>query len=705
MDTVRVWKLRDLDCAECGARVEAAVNAMPGVRKATVDYMQMKMTVQTDVPEDDAFWKAVEKTAHGAEDEMEMREMKDGVCPYCGHERCTCCEAGGRKKRDPMPLRILSSAILFILSMALRSRQEASMALALLSYAIAGYDVLINTVKNLFKGKMLDEHFLMAVASVGAMVLKDWREAAAVMIFYQIGEYFQEKAVDSSRRNIASLLDLESDTVTVVREGRDVVVEPDDVRVGETVKVKNGEKIPLDGVIVSGSTLIDTKNITGEPVPRRAGVGDSVVSGCVNAQSVITIRTTSLSKDSTVSKITKLVENSSSSKAKSEQFITRFARVYTPSVVGAAFLLALIGSLATRQPSVWIYRAFVFLVISCPCALVVSVPLAYFSGIGALAKRGVMVKGGNWLQTLSECDTFAFDKTGTLTDGTFAVTKTDVWAGGWDEDTLLRYAASLEKESTHPIAHAVAAVGKDLMEATDVEERAGRGLVGRVDGHAVACGNAKLLSELGIPVAGEAARGGSTVMVAVDGVHVGTILVSDSVKKGVPSSLQRLRNLGVKRLVMLTGDEKRNAEAVAEEIGIDTVKAGLLPTDKTTEFGRLKDGGHKVAYTGDGINDAPVLALSDVGLAMGALGSDAAIESADIVLMTDDFSRVADARRIAMATSRVAKENIALALAVKFAALVLGALGLAGMWMAIFADTGVAILCVLNSLRILLSRR
>jgi len=697
MDKTRVWKLRNLDCAECGANVENAVSRIPGVDKASVNYLQMKMTVTAKNEPTEAFWKQVEHTASEAEDELELRVMVDSRCPYCNHEHCVCGVIEEKKKNDWPLIRIAIALLVFVIAFVTDMPY-----LALVSYVICGYEVMLTAVKNLFHGKLFDENFLMAVASIGAIALKDYREAAAVMLFYEIGEYFESKAVESSRRHIADMMDLKSDTALVVEDGKETLMQSEAVRKGQIIKVKNGEKVPLDGVVVSGLSFLDTKSITGEPVPRKVTVGDPVVSGCLNTDGVLLVSVTKEYQDSTVKRIMDLVEDSSGRKAPSEQFITKFSRYYTPIVVFSAIALAVVPTLFVGNFQQWLYRALVFLVISCPCALVISVPLAYFSGIGALAKRGVMVKGGNYLQALADVDAMAFDKTGTLTRGTFMVTGILTYHG-FTREEVLKLAASLEEESNHPIARAVRSATGTIVKATEAREISGKGIVGKVDGHSVACGSGKLLETLSIAGEGHEQRAASVVEVAIDGIHAGTLFVSDSLKEAAKPTLLRLKKRGVQDLVMLTGDTKANAEAIAKEIGITTVKAELLPQDKVGAFNELRQG-RKVAYVGDGINDAPVLGLSDVGIAMGGMGSDAAIEASDIVVMTDDISRVGDAVDVAKRTSLTVKENITFALVVKAVTLLLGALGLANMWMAIFADVGVAFLAILNSLRILLKK-
>lgn len=698
MDTSRIYKLRNLDCAECASKVESAVKGMDGVSNAQVDFIRMRMSVSAQGTKDERFWKQVEKVATDTEDGLELRVMQNGVCPYCNHEHCVCGVIEEKKGFDWELARLVVSALVFLLSFILKKDW-----IALIAYAISGYEVIWNALRNIVHGKVFDENFLMALASIGAIALKDFREAAAVMLFYQVGEYFQDRAVDKSRRNIADMMDLKSDTARIVDGEIETVIRCEDVEKGQLIKVKAGEKIPLDGIVIDGESYLDTKSITGEPVPRRVTKGDEVVSGCLNTEGILLVKVEKTYQDSTVRQILSLVEDATGKKAKSEEFITRFARWYTPTVVFLALALAIIPSLITGAWSVWVYRALVFLVISCPCALVISVPLSFSSGIGRLAKKGVLVKGSNYLQTLSECTTFVFDKTGTLTEGGFKVREIDA-ISPYTKEQVLSYAAALEAESTHPIAKAIVEENGFSMKASSIREKSGEGMTGTVEGKECAVGNARLLASLSIPLSGKTEGSGSIVFVAIGGTHAGTIVVSDKIKDDAKASLANLRKLGAKHLVILSGDEKSNAERVASELGIDMVRANLLPTDKVSAFESLQAFGDKVAYVGDGVNDAPVLALSDVGIAMGAMGSDAAIASSDMVIMTDELSHVVDAYRIAKKTARIVTENIVFALTVKVLILLLGALGIAGMWLAVFADVGVAFIAIINALRLMVAR-
>lgn len=583
--------------------------------------------------------------------------------------------------------------------------------LFLIAYLTIGYDILIKACKGIRNKQPFDENFLMAVATLGAMGLGDYKEAAAVMLFYQTGELFQSIAVGRSRRNISRLMDIRPDYANIENaDGELEQVDPDEVAIGSIIVVKPGEKIPIDGTIVEGSTTLDTAALTGESVPRDAKCGDEALSGCINLSGVIKIKTSREFGESTVSKILDLVENASSKKSKSEAFITRFARVYTPAVCAGALALAIIPpvvSLAMGNPSawdVWLYRALTFLVISCPCALVISIPLTFFAGIGGASNAGVLVKGSNYLEGLSEVRNVVFDKTGTLTRGVFEVS--GVYNNTVDEAVLLEYAAYAECYSDHPISKSLkAAYGKpvDPERVADVHEISGNGVTAVFDGKSVAAGNARLMSSLGIEVP-PCDEPGTLVHVAVNGTYCGVILISDKLKDGAKDAIAALKQSGIKKTVMLTGDAKRIADATAAELGIDEVYSELLPAGKVSKVEELLGslgGKEKLAFVGDGINDAPVLSRADIGIAMGALGSDAAIEAADIVLMDDDPRKISKAIRISRKALRIVHENICFAIGVKVICLVLVAVGIANMWFGIFADVGVMVIAVLNAIRAL----
>ena len=615
------------------------------------------------------------------------------------------------KKQKKVLLRIIIAAVLMLIFVITDPQGRLGFVLFLIAYLTIGYDILIKACKGIRNKQPFDENFLMAVATLGAMGLGDYKEAAAVMLFYQTGELFQSIAVGRSRRNISQLMDIRPDYANIENaDGELEQVDPDEVAIGSIIVVKPGEKIPIDGAIVEGSTTLDTAALTGESVPRDARCGDEALSGCINLSGVIKIKTSREFGESTVSKILDLVENASSKKSKSEAFITRFARVYTPAVCAGALALAIIPpvvSLAMGNPSawdVWLYRALTFLVISCPCALVISIPLTFFAGIGGASNAGVLVKGSNYLEGLSEVRNVVFDKTGTLTRGVFEVS--GVYNNTVDEAVLLEYAAYAECYSDHPISKSLkAAYGKpiDPERVADVHEISGNGVTAVFDGKSVAAGNARLMSSLGIEVP-PCDEPGTLVHVAVNGTYCGVILISDKLKDGAKDAIAALKQSGIKKTVMLTGDAKRIADATAAELGIDEVYSELLPAGKVSKVEELLGGlggKEKLAFVGDGINDAPVLSRADIGIAMGALGSDAAIEAADIVLMDDDPRKISKAIRISRKALRIVHENICFAIGVKVICLVLVAVGIANMWFGIFADVGVMVIAVLNAIRAL----
>lgn len=582
--------------------------------------------------------------------------------------------------------------------------------LYLIPYFVIGYDILRKAVKGILKGQVFDENFLMAIATVGAIGLKEFREGVAVMLFYQVGELFQSCAVGKSRKNIAALMDIRPDYANVMVDGNLEKVDPDDVEIGTEIIVNPGEKVPIDGVVTEGSSTLNTSALTGESIPREIACGDEIISGCINLTGVIKVRTTKEFGESTVSKILDMVENSSMKKSRSENFITRFAKYYTPIVCYSALALAILPPLVSLIIGIspewqkWVIRALTFLVISCPCALVISIPLSFFGGIGCASTNGILVKGSNYLEALASTGYVVFDKTGTLTKGVFEVN--GVFAeNGFDSHELLEYAAYAENASSHPISISLKnAYGNkiDADKVSGIEEIAGHGVSAVVDGRKVYAGNLKLMNKIGVKVINEH-NDGTVVYVAVDDKYAGCIVISDVIKPTTKQAIEGLKNQNIKT-VMLTGDSKAAADRVAAEIGIDIVKSELLPADKVAEVEKLienKNPKEKVAFAGDGINDAPVLSRADIGIAMGALGSDAAIEAADVVLMDDDPAKISLAMRIAIKTLRIVKENIVFALAIKLACLVLGALGIANMWIAIFADVGVMVIAVVNATRAL----
>ena len=620
------------------------------------------------------------------------------------------------KKQKKMLTRILIAAAMLIALKLIPVTGVLQLALYLVAYLVIGYDILKKAWKGILNRQVFDENFLMAVATIGAFALAiyersgDYVEAIAVMLFYQIGELFQSYAVGKSRRNISALMDIRPDYANIERDGQLEKVDPDEVEIGSVIVVQPGEKVPLDGVILSGASSLNTSALTGESLPRDAKEGDEVISGCINMTGVLRIQTTKEFGESTVSKILELVEDSSSHKSKSEDFISKFARVYTPAVCYGALALAILPPVVRllmgnpAQWGEWIYRALTFLVISCPCALVISIPLSFFAGIGGASKEGVLIKGSNYLETLSQVKTVVFDKTGTLTQGVFEVS--GVHHSEMENEKLLEYAALAECASSHPISKSLQrAYGKaiDRDRVRDIQEISGKGVSAVVDGHAVLAGNDKLMAQRGIPFI-DCHSVGTIIHIAIDGQYAGHIVISDVVKPHAKEAIERLKHAGVEKTVMLTGDSRRVADQVAGALGVDEVHSELLPADKVAQVEKLlagKGGKDKLAFVGDGINDAPVLSRADIGIAMGAMGSDAAIEAADVVLMDDDPMKIAKAIRISRKCIGIVYQNIVFALVIKFACLALGALGIANMWAAIFADVGVMVLAVLNAIRAL----
>ncbi len=621
------------------------------------------------------------------------------------------------KKQKKMLTRIVIAAAMLIALHFLPVTGLVRLALYLVAYLVIGYDILRKAWKGILNGRVFDENFLMAIATVGAFALAiyeksgDYTEAISVMLFYQIGELFQSYAVGRSRKNISALMDIRPDYANIERDGKLEKVDPDEVEIGSTIIVQPGEKVPIDGVVLTGASSLNTSALTGESLPRDVKAGDEIISGCINMTGVLTIQTTKEFGESTVSKILELVEDSSSHKSRSEDFIAKFARVYTPAVCYGALALAVLPPLVrmlfmglSAQWGEWIYRALTFLVISCPCALVISIPLSFFAGIGGASKEGILIKGSNYLETLSEVKTVVFDKTGTLTQGVFEVT--GVHHNKMEEERLLEYAALAECASSHPISKSLQkAYGREIDRdrVSDIQELSGKGICAKVDGHDVAAGNTKLMALLGVEYR-DCHRVGTIIHMAIDGEYAGHIVISDVVKPTAKEAIAALKHAGVEKTVMLTGDTKRVADQVASDLGVDRVCSELLPADKVKKVEELladKGSKDKLAFVGDGINDAPVLTRADIGIAMGAMGSDAAIEAADVVLMDDDPMKIAKAIKISRKCIGIVYQNIIFALVVKFGCLALGALGIANMWAAIFADVGVMILAVLNAIRAL----
>ena len=735
VDMKKTWPI-EIDCPYCAAKLERTLAELPGVEHVSVNYVQKKITLQAaDEQFHDVTAAMLAKTAeiepdtvihtdgavhhhhheHDHEHEHHHEHHHDHHDEGCCHDHCSCDHGhdhdhGGHHHDHGHPhelgahagrtllIRVCLAGLLLALGHAADTAWLGT-ACCILAYLIAGYDVLLTALRNIRRGEVFDENFLMATASIGAMAVGESAEGVMVMLLYQLGEYLQDKAVDKSRENIAGLMDVRPDYANLIRDEKTVRVSPENVAAGDCILVRPGEKIPLDGVVVNGASTVDTAALTGESLPRDVATGDGVLSGCVNLNGVLTVRVTAAYGESTVAKILELVEESGEHKAQTERFITRFSRVYTPAVCIAAALIAIVPGLITGNWREWIYSALTFLVISCPCALVISVPLTFFSGIGGASRKGILVKGANHLETLAAIDTVAFDKTGTLTKGVFTVT--EVNPAGMAREELLRLAAHAEMHSPHPISRSLrAAYGRELEAdlVSDVTETAGQGISALVDGKRVLCGNARLMQANGIDVP-EVQAIGTIVHMEVESAYAGHIVISDVVKDGAKSAVAALKAAGVNRLVMLTGDNQAVAEDVSRRLGLTEYRASLLPGDKVTVLETLLGDNHKVAFAGDGVNDAPVLRRADVGVAMGGLGADAAIEAADVVLMDDDVGKLALAVRMAKKTMAIARQNIVFALLVKALVMLLGVMGFANMWLAVFADVGVAMICIVNAVR------
>ena len=669
--------------------------------------MNQTLTVQAGTSVAASLLDTVTTIVHSHEPDVEVSEKQlEATAPVKKDEKAAVYNDEDKKRT----IRLAVGAVVYAIGMALTVFAKlptlAELAFLIVAYVILGWDVVWQAVKNITRGQVFDEHFLMSVSTIGAFAIGEYPEAVAVMLFYQVGEFFQSLAVKRSRKSISDLMDICPDSATVKRNGVLQVVSPESVAVGEIIVVKPGEKIPLDGIVVDGESMLDTKALTGESVPRSIRKRDEALSGCINQSGLLTLKVTKSFGESTVSKITDLVENASARKAPTENFITTFARYYTPVVVGMAAVLAIIPPLVLGGGwSEWLRRGFVFLIVSCPCALVISIPLTFFGGIGAASKRGVLVKGSNYLEALNKVSVVVFDKTGTLTKGVFEVANI-IPAAGYQKEQVLEYAAQAESYSNHPIAKSILATyGKpiDQKQFSDFEEISGHGISVMVQGKKVLAGNSKLMESEKIAYAACDAAG-TKFYVAADGSYVGCILIADEVKPDSKCAIAELKKIGVEKTVMLTGDDERIGKSVADELGLDAYYAQLLPDQKVEKLEMLdkqKRQGSKLAFVGDGINDAPVLARADVGIAMGGLGSDAAIEAADVVLMTDEPSKLVEAIDVAKATKRIVMQNIVIALGIKSVFLVLGALGMAGMWEAVFGDVGVTIIAVLNAMRIL----
>lgn len=697
----KTYSLDQLDCAACAAKMEEAASQVPGVEELRINFLTKTMSLTASEDHFEQVAQNVMAACQRVEPECRVCEVKQDTAAHHDHGHAHGHDHEEGEEHHSLAL-IGVGAVLFVTGLLLPEGLWRWVAL-IAAYVVAGGEVLLRAAKNILRGQVFDENFLMAVASLGAMLMGEATEAVAVMLFYQIGEWFQDRAVDKSRASIAQLMDIRPDHANhVLADGSVEVVPPQSLKAGDILLVKPGERIPLDGIILEGTSTLNTSALTGESIPRDVAEGDTVLSGCVNQTGVLRLRATGAYESSTVARILRLVEDSGERKASTERFITRFARWYTPAVCLAALLLALVPPLFVGEWTEWIKRALTFLVISCPCALVISVPLTFFGGVGGASRRGVLIKGANYLEQLAKTDIAVFDKTGTLTRGTFEVTA--IHPNQITEEELLELAALAESYSDHPISASLRAAWNralDKNRVTDVQEIAGRGIHALVDGRSVYAGNERLMADVHVE-SRPCHRQGTIVHVALDGVYMGHIVIADRVKEGSAEAIAELKALGVARTVMLTGDQSAVAQSVAKELGVDEVHAELLPGDKVEQVERLmkqKPEGAMLAFVGDGINDAPVLRRADLGIAMGGVGSDAAIEAADIVLMDDDPRKLPCAIRIARRTLRIANQNIIFALSVKAIILVMGAMGLANMWLAVFADVGVSFLAILNAMR------
>ena len=686
----KTYEIKNLDCAVCAGKVADAINRLPEIDNAQIDFLTKKLSVESTTENWEKLMHKVIKTCHKIEPDCEI-VMEESAHHHCHHNDLN------KLFFIRIAITIALGAFCFI-----ADNETLKLIVALAAYFVIGYDVLWRAIRNIFRGQVFDENFLMTIATVGAFFIREYPEAIAVMLFYQVGEAFQEAAVDKSRKSIADLMNIRPDKANVCRDGQIVTVNPEDVAVGEEIVIRPGERIALDGVIISGKSSVNTAALTGESLPVDVEEGGEVIGGCVNISGLLKVRTTKLFSESSVARILDLVEKSAANKAKSEKFITRFARYYTPFVVLAAVCLAVLPSLLFGNWQEWLQRALVFLIISCPCALVISVPLSFFGGIGGASKKGILVKGAEYLEKLAQCKTVVFDKTGTLTKGQFVISHIN--SKDLPEDELLEIAAAAQWFSNHPISQSIKnKYGKmiDEKRISKSQELAGHGVHAVVDGKNVYAGNKRLMAQIGV-ICDNVSHVGTEVHLAIDGKYAGYILISDEVREEAAFAVNTLKRMGIKKTVMLTGDRREAGEAVAELLKIDEAFTQLLPEHKVECIERLEaEGDGPLMFVGDGINDAPVLARADVAVAMGGLGSDAAIEAADIVLMEDKLSRLATAVKIARKTMVIVRENIVLALGIKMLILILGAFGLAGMWLAVFADVGVSVIAILNAMRTL----
>lgn len=685
------FEIKNLACAHCANKIELALNQQDYIEKATLNFVLKRLEIESNI-EINTLQRKIAEIATSIEKGVEF-EAED-----CS---ATCCQACGGHQHQHVEHKSYEKWITLggvaLFAVALLTAQPL---LYLGAYLCIGYDVLLMAGKNLLKGKMLDENFLMSIATIAAFVLGEYPEGVAVMLFYKLGEYVQGKAVNYSRGEIAKAMDIRPEFARIIVGNDEKNVTPQEVQVGDIIEVRAGEKIPLDGVIIEGTSILDMSMLTGEALPVSVAVDSKVLSGSINKEGILRIKVTTSFKQSTVSKILDLIENATNKKSKSEAFITKFSRFYTPFVVSLAVFTAIVPSIITGDWHHWVYSSMVFLVISCPCALVISVPLGFFAGLGATAHKNVLIKGSNYLEELAHLETVVLDKTGTITEGQFGITQ--IIEVNADKETILKYATSLEQSSNHPIAKSITqAYHDETFEITELKEISGEGMVAQIQEDTVLVGNEKLLAHYNIQHEAPKAIG-SIVYVAKNNELLGTIIVADKIKEDSKEAIKRLKAQGVKKVVMLTGDRKEVAEQIAKEIGIDDYYAELLPQDKVEKLEViLEDKKGNVAFVGDGINDAPVLARADIGIAMGGVGSDAAIEAADMVLMTDKLSSISDAIQVSKVTRRIISQNIIFALGVKAIVMILSLVGIANMWLAIFADVGVALIAVLNSIRVL----
>ncbi|MGM0157700.1 cadmium-translocating P-type ATPase [Enterococcus sp. AZ191] len=689
---MKSYYLDGLDCANCAMKIEKKVNEIKGVKQATVNFTTCKLTIEASDKDLATIENETKRVIKEVEPDVSMKEITKKKQEVQG-------EKDDQEKRAL--LRIILSAIGLLILFLWSPAEPIKFIGFLLIYLVIGFDIIKRAVGNIIKGQIFDENFLMAIATIGAMLIGEYPEAVAVMLFYQVGEYFQGFAVNQSRKSIRELMAIRPEVAHVQTENGLITKQPEDIVIGEQVLVKPGERVPLDGTILTGQSLVDTSALTGESVPKEVFVGETVLSGFINKNQPLVIKVEKTYENSTISKLLELVENASSKKAPAENFITRFARYYTPIVVGLALVLAVVPPLVISgaEFSDWIYRALTFLVISCPCALVISVPLSFFGGIGGASKIGVLVKGGNYLELLAHTDTIVFDKTGTLTKGDFSVQKLETTL---EKTQFMQYVASAEQLSTHPIAQAVlSAYEGSLLVVEEIEEVAGEGIKAQIDGKLVLVGNHKLMERYQIKIT-KSEEVGTLLYVALDGEFVGYLVIADTVKTDAQEALRKLKQVGIKQTVMLTGDAQNIADHIGHKLGIDKVYSELLPQDKVEKLENIMENAiQQTAFVGDGINDAPVLARADVGIAMGGLGSDAAIEAADVVIMNDEPSKIVDAIRLSRKTLKIVKQNILFAIGVKALVLLLGAFGIASMGDAVFADVGVTVLAVLNAMRCL----